>query len=79
MLIGLSLFNKLQDPIRQLPSIINNIIESAVSLKRIEEYIRQPETLEENLHKEKYDNNSEYAIRIKKGNFSKVIFFPFSL
>ena len=70
MLIGLSLFNKLQDPIRQLPSIINNIIESAVSLKRIEEYIRQPETLEENLHKEKYDNNSEYAIRIKKGNFS---------
>ena len=70
MLIGLSLFNKLQDPIRQLPSIINNIIESAVSLKRIEEFIRQPETISENVHKEKYNENVEYAIRIKKGNFS---------
>ena len=70
MLIGLSLFNKLQDPIRQLPNIINNIIESAVSLKRIEEFIRQPETITENVHKEKYDKNIEYAIKIKKGNFS---------
>ena len=70
MLIGLSLFNKLQSPIRQLPQIINNIIESAVSLKRIEEYIRQPETIEEYIHKEKYDINKEYAIKIKKGNFS---------
>ena len=70
MLIGLSLFNKVQSPIRQLPSIINNIIESAVSLKRIEEYIRQPDILEENIHKEKNDKNIEYAIKIKKGNFS---------
>ena len=69
MLIGLSLFNKLQDPIRQLPNIINNIIESAVSLKRIEEFIRQPETISENIHKEN-DQNLEYAIKIKKGNFS---------
>ena len=70
MLIGLSLFNKLQDPIRQLPSIINNIIESTVSLKRIEEFIRQPETITENVHKEKFDKNVDYAIKIKKGNFS---------
>ena len=70
MLIGLSLFNKLQSPIRQLPNIINFIIESAVSLKRIEEFIRQPDILEENIHKEKYDKNVEYAIKIKKGNFS---------
>ena len=70
MLIGLSIFNKLQDPIRQLPSIINNIIESAVSLKRIEEFIRQPETVTENVHKEKFDKNVDYAIKIKKGNFS---------
>ena len=70
MLIGLSLFNKLQSPIRQLPNIINFIIESAVSLKRIEEFIRQPDILEENIHKEKYDENAEYAIKIKKGNFS---------
>ena len=57
MLIGLSLFNKLQSPIRQLPNIINFIIESAVSLKRIEEFIRQTDILEENIHKEKYDKN----------------------
>ena len=70
MLIGLSLFNKLQEPIRQLPNIINNIIESAVSMKRIEEFIRQPETIDENMHKEKYDKNIEYAIKINNGNFS---------
>ena len=70
MLIGLSLFTKLQDPIRQLPNIINNIIESDVSLKRIEEFIRQPEAIDENSHKQKYDKNLDYAIKIKNGNFS---------
>ena len=70
MLIGLSLFTKLQDPIRQLPNIINNIIESDVSLKRIEEFIRQPEAIDENSHKQKYDENLDYAIKIKNGNFS---------
>ena len=70
MLIGLSLFNKLQGPIRQLPSIINNIIESAVSMKRIEEFIRQPQTIEENLHRGEYDPNGEFAIKIKGGNFT---------
>ncbi len=70
MLIGLSLFNKLQGPIRQLPSIINNIIESAVSMKRIEEFIRQPETIEEYIHRGVYDPNGEYAIKIQGGNFS---------
>ena len=70
MLIGLSLFNKLQGPIRQLPSIINNLIESAVSMKRIEEFIRQPQTIEEYLHRGEYDPKGEFAIKIKGGNFS---------
>ena len=70
MLIGLSLFTKLQGPIRQLPSIINNIIESAVSMKRIEEFIRQPETIDEYIHRGNYDPNGEYAIKIEGGNFS---------
>ena len=70
MLIGLSLFTKLQGPIRQLPSIINNIIESAVSMKRIEDFIRQPETIDEYIHRGNYDPNGEYAIKIEGGNFS---------
>ena len=70
MLIGLSLFTKLQGPVRQLPGIINNIIESAVSMKRIEDFIRQPETINEYIHRGKYDPNGEYAIKITDGNFS---------
>ena len=70
MLIGLSLFNKLQGPVRSLPGIINNIIESAVSMKRIEDFIRQPRTIDEYVHKGNYDKNGEYAIKIENGNFS---------
>ena len=70
MLIGLSLFTKLQGPVRQLPGIINNIIESAVSMKRIEEFIRQPKTIDEYVHRGEYDPNGEYAIKIEGGNFS---------
>ena len=70
MLIGLSLFTKLQGPIRQLPSIINNIIESAVSMKRIEDFIRQPPAIEENIHRGEYDKNGEFAIKIEGGNFT---------
>ena len=70
MLIGLSLFNKLQEPIRQFPNIINFIIESVVSLQRIEKFIRQPETKEDYIYKEKYNKSIEYAIKIKKGNFT---------
>ena len=70
MLIGLSLFTKLQGPVRQLPGIINNIIESTVSMKRIEDFIRQPETINEYVHRGNYDPNGDYAIKIKDGNFS---------
>ena len=70
MLIGLSLFNKLQGPVRSLPGIINNIIESAVSMKRIEDFIRQPRTIDEYVHRGNYDKNGEYAIKIENGNFS---------
>ena len=36
MLIGLSIFTKLQGPVRMLPGVINSILETTVSLKRIE-------------------------------------------
>ena len=50
MLIGLSLFQKLQDPINELPQIFSDFVEAAVSLGRIENYIRQPDIIKENVH-----------------------------
>ena len=70
MLIGLSLFQRLQEPINQLPSILSDFVEATVSLTRIENYIKQPDIIESNIHKSEYDINSEYAIKIENGNFS---------
>ena len=70
MLIGLSLFQRLQEPINQLPSILSDFVEATVSLTRIEDYIKQPDIIESNIHKSEYDINSEYAIKIENGNFS---------
>ena len=46
MLIGLSLFQRLQEPINQLPPIISDLVEAIVSLKRIENYLKQPDIIE---------------------------------
>jgi ABC-type multidrug transport system fused ATPase/permease subunit len=70
MLIGLSLFQRLQEPINQLPSILSDFVEATVSLTRIENYIKQPDIIESNIHSSEYDINSEYAIKIENGNFS---------
>jgi ATP-binding cassette subfamily C (CFTR/MRP) protein 1 len=70
MLIGLSLFQRLQEPINQLPSILSDFVEATVSLTRIENYIKQPDIVESNIHSSEYDINSEYAIKIENGNFS---------
>lgn len=70
MLIGLSLFQRLQEPINQLPSILSDFVEATVSLTRIENYIKQPDIIESNVHNSEYDINSEYAIKIENGNFS---------
>ena len=69
MLIGLSLFSRLQDPIRQLPSSINNFLEVMVSMKRIEKFLRQTDT-KNKLLKINKDNNTDIAIKITKGCFS---------
>ena len=39
-------------------------------MKRIEDFIRQPRTIDEYVHKGNYDKNGEYAIKIENGNFS---------
>ena len=70
MLIGLSIFTKLQGPVRMLPNVINNVLETTVSLKRIEDFLKQPDIKREVIHKAPYDENGEYAIKISNGNFS---------
>ena len=70
MLIGLSIFTKLQGPVRMLPNVINNVLETTVSLKRIEDFLKQPDIKREVIHKGPYDENGEYAIKINNGNFS---------
>ena len=70
MLIGLSIFNKLQGPVRMLPNVINSILETTVSLKRIEDFLKQPDIDRSIIHRGPYDENGEYAIKIEGGNFS---------
>ena len=59
-----------QEPINQLPSILSDFVEATVSLNRIENYIKQPDIIESNVHNSEYDINAEYAIKIENGNFS---------
>ena len=70
MLIGLSIFSKLQGPVRMLPNIINQTLETTVSLKRIEEFLKQPDINQDLIKRGVYDENGEYAIKIDGGNFS---------
>ena len=70
MLIGLSIFSKLQRPITMIPDVINSVLETTVSMKRIEDFIRQPDVNKNLIHIGKYDPNGEYAIKITKGCFS---------
>ena len=70
MLIGLSIFTKLQGPVRMLPGVINSILETTVSLKRIEDFLKQPDINRDLIKRGKYDENGEYAIKISGGNFS---------
>ena len=70
MLIGLSIFSKLQSPIVMLPDVINSLLETTVSMKRIEDFIKQPDVNKDLIHRGNYDPNGEYAIKITNGCFS---------
>ena len=70
MLIGLSIFSKLQGPVRMLPNVINSILETTVSLKRIEDFLKQPDINRDLIKRGEYNENGEYAIKIEGGNFS---------
>ena len=70
MLIGLSIFSKLQTPIKMIQNLICMFIDAIVSFKRIEDFLKQPDIKREIIHKGEYDINGEYAIKINGGNFS---------
>ena len=70
MLIGLSLFQRLQEPINQLPTVISDFVEASVSLGRIENYIKQPDIIKEHIHAKPFDPNESYSIKITNGCFS---------
>ena len=53
-----------------LPYVINSILETLVSLKRIEDFLKQPDIDRSVIHRGPYDPNGEYAIKIAGGNFS---------
>ena len=69
MLIGLAIFAKLQDPVRNLPNSINSILETIVSMRRIEKFIRQPER-DNSVVKRGDNKEAELAIKINKGTFT---------
>ncbi len=70
MLIGLTIFGRLQEPIVLLPDGISKLIESRISLNRIEKFIREPEINEKIFHQCKFDINKNYSIKINNGNFT---------
>ena len=70
MLIGLAIFARLQDPIRELPTAITFLIDAKISLSRIEKFIRQPNRNEMQVMKGEYDENGEYAIKMEDVSFT---------
>ena len=67
MLVGLAIFNLIQDPIEGLPDIINSIIDTIISMKRIEHFLKEKD-INNNLIKN--CENDENAIEIKNGYFT---------
>ena len=53
-----------------LPNIINQTLETTVSLKRIEEFLKQPDIDQNLIKRGEYNENGEFAIKIENGNFS---------
>ena len=51
MLIGLSIFSKLQTPIKMIQNLICMFIDAIVSFKRIEYFLKQPDIKREIIHK----------------------------
>ena len=69
LLMGLAIFSSIQDPIRNIPALINGLIDAKNSLNRIEKFIRQPEIEEKNLIQCDFDEKKDYSIKIENAYF----------
>ncbi|EAS00380.2 ABC transporter C family protein (macronuclear) [Tetrahymena thermophila SB210] len=66
----ISIFSVLQEPIRSLPVIISNLIETYVSIKRMEKYLGQQDINKKFLkHNLEDSSDTFYALKITNGNF----------
>ncbi|KAL4503360.1 hypothetical protein ABPG72_000966 [Tetrahymena utriculariae] len=66
----ISIFSILQEPIRSLPQIINSLIETYVSIKRMEKYLGQQDINRKFLtHNLEDTSDVFYALKITNGNF----------
>ena len=67
ILVGLSIFNLIQEPIDGLPDIVTSIIDTVIAMKRIEKFLKEKEI---NSNTIKKCENEENAIEIKNGYFT---------
>ena len=67
MLVGLSIFNLMRDPIEDLPNLITSIIDTVISMRRIEKFLKEKELNNKLILNCKNDEN---AIEINNGYFS---------
>jgi ATP-binding cassette subfamily C (CFTR/MRP) protein 1 len=67
ILVGLAIFERLQNPIINLPEIITNFIDTIISMRRIEKYLKEND-IENNIIKKCKNNNN--AIEIENAYFT---------
>lgn len=66
----ISIFSILQEPIRSIPMVINYFIETYVSVKRIEKYLKEKDINKKYLvHDLANSSNKDYALKISRGTF----------
>ena len=71
IMTSLRIFNSIQGPIRQIPGLLNNFNEVAISMKRIQKYLFQDEINPGNvIKKDNYMDMNNLSIKIVNGNYS---------
>ena len=67
----LGILSSIQEPVRSLSTIYTNAIETLISLKRIENFLKQDDVDPNKIQRNEQDSNSEgIAVKIENGNFS---------
>ncbi|XP_048757959.2 multidrug resistance-associated protein 1-like isoform X1 [Ostrea edulis] len=65
--VSLSLFNILRFPLTMLPQVISNIVQTSVSLNRLQKFLNNEELDKDAVQK---DEESKYAVMIENGSFT---------